>query len=245
MDYRNFYSTNLWRLDDFLKMLPGVKPRKARERLKSWQAALSEEYLNDTWSGVEREVYKIDISKSLTLYERDFDNIFVGEDYLAKRITPHGARILCQVYKEGLFETNGRVSEFLVPLGVQDYIDSAESILEKQNVENALKKEAREKYEQRLINFESIKESEFSYCLLEDVFVKKFGYKGGHHTLKIGGINVTKSLSLNYSNSGLSSDWQVTFSWINDDGAHKTIQRDSVYSGNRRNDADRNYGLHE
>ncbi|PSW81905.1 hypothetical protein CTN03_07745 [Photobacterium angustum] len=245
MDHRIFETQNLLRLNDFLKMLPSVKPRKAREVIKSWQEDIFELIIADTWSQEEKERYEIVISDCLTIQSSDFEHIFHGDESEAKRITPYGAQLLCQAYKAGLFETKARLSEYIVPIEVQEYIDSTNAILSKQEGDRVHRQNKREHYENKISNLELIREAEFSYTLLNDVFVKKFGFKGNHHVLKIGGVDVTKSLSLYRSNSGLSSDWQVTFSWIGLDGEHKQLRKDSFYSGNRRNDSERNYGLHE
>ncbi|KOO12846.1 hypothetical protein AKJ18_21720 [Vibrio xuii] len=221
MDHTVFEARNLVRLDDFLKMLPSVKPRKAREVIKSWQEDILEQILADMWSDEEKEQYEISVSDSLMLKSSDFEHIFHGDESSAKRITPYGAQLICEAYKAGLFETKARLSEYLVPIEVQEYINSTNAILSKQEADRTLRQNEREQYENKVSNLELIRETEFSYSLLNDVFIKNFGLKGGQHVLNIGGIEVTKYLSLYRSNSGLSSDWQVTFSWVGLDGEYK------------------------
>ncbi|MCD9527568.1 hypothetical protein [Photobacterium carnosum] len=245
MDHRIFETRSLLRLDDFLKMLPSVKPRKAREVIKSWQEDIFEQIIADTWSEEQKEQYEIVVSDNLTIQSSDLEHIFHGDELEAKRITPYGTQLICQAYKAGLFETKARLSEYIIPIEVQEYIDSTNVILSKQEADRARRQNSREHYENKISNLELICEDEFSYTLLNDVFVKKFDFKGNHHMLNIGGVDVTKSLSSYCSNSGLSSDWQVTFSWFGLDGEHKQLRKDSLYSGNRRNDSERNYGLHE
>lgn len=61
--------------------------------------------------------------------------------------------------------------------------------------------------------------------------------------LVVEGVEVTKSL-INYtSNSRKSSDWQVTFSWVDADGVRQSVIKESQYKDNRNNDSDRNWGL--
>ncbi|EKP0262779.1 hypothetical protein JFQ93_004146 [Aeromonas sobria] len=245
MEYRIFEGNYLLRLDELLRMLPNVKPRKAREVIKAWQHELFDKILINSCSDAEKEYHEIEVSDNLTLKASDFEHIFFDCESSAKRITPYGAQIVCQAYKEGLFETKTRMSEFLIPSEVQEYIGSTDSIISKQNANNLLRQKERDEYEKKISNVESINENEFSYTLLSDVFSKKIGFKGTCCVLEIGRIKVTKSLSLYRSNSGRSSDWQVTFSWLGSDGKYKTLRKNSIYSENRRNDADRNYGLHE
>jgi len=61
----------------------------------------------------------------------------------------------------------------------------------------------------------------------------------------IGGIEVEKLVSVYKSNSGKSSDSNVTFTWRSFDGQYHCIEKESIYSNNRRNDAERNWGLPE
>lgn len=91
---------------------------------------------------------------------------------------------------------------------------------------------------------DTVPEREFRLSLLNDIFFKHKG--GGSHTMMIGGLTVNKSLLGGYSsNSGKSRDWSYNYTWTSADGTKKVISRESDFQHNRRNDADRNYGLHE
>ena len=61
--------------------------------------------------------------------------------------------------------------------------------------------------------------------------------------LEVDGTKVTKSLARHPSNSGKSYDWEVSFSWIDVDGKPRSLTKESRFKDNRRNDADRNWGL--
>lgn len=69
------------------------------------------------------------------------------------------------------------------------------------------------------------------------------GIKNG--SLNVDGFTVTKHLRRYTSNSGKSWDWEVTFTWINERDETEVVTKPSQYKGNRRNDADRNWGLPE
>ncbi|MDX8465736.1 hypothetical protein RFM26_08575 [Mesorhizobium sp. VK23B] len=82
-----------------------------------------------------------------------------------------------------------------------------------------------------------------NYRLLDSVF---FALKGpGEGTLVLAGIQVTKSLAGYSSNSGMTTGWQVTFSWTGSDGRGWLIKKVPSEASNRRNDPERNWGLYE
>ena len=63
--------------------------------------------------------------------------------------------------------------------------------------------------------------------------------------MMIGGIKVNKFLLRHESNSGRSHDWEVIFTWESKDGPPKSLKKESRFGNNRRNDAERNWGLPE
>lgn len=83
----------------------------------------------------------------------------------------------------------------------------------------------------------------WDHSLMNEVFFKGLGKGGGSMTLA--GIAVTKSLLSYQSNSGKSTSWKVSFSWVGSDGKHHVNDNNPAFAANRRNDPDRNWGLHE
>ncbi|MER9585252.1 hypothetical protein [Mesorhizobium sp. M0276] len=82
-----------------------------------------------------------------------------------------------------------------------------------------------------------------NYRLLDRLF---FALKGsGDGTLVLAGIIVTKSLVGYSSNSGKTTGWRVSFSWTASDGQKRLIEKVPPEADNRRNDPERNWGLHE
>lgn len=59
----------------------------------------------------------------------------------------------------------------------------------------------------------------------------------------IGGVEVSKTVRVRTSNFGKSRDSEVTFTYVDSDGETVVLEKESMYSGNRRNDANRNHGL--
>jgi hypothetical protein len=90
-----------------------------------------------------------------------------------------------------------------------------------------------------------VKESDFAdNRLLDDIFWKNA--PKGQGTLKLAGIDVTKTVQAYSSNSGKSTGYEVTFHWTGSDGERRTSgtgRPSEAY--NRRNDEERNWGLHE
>ena len=84
---------------------------------------------------------------------------------------------------------------------------------------------------------------DFSYELLNDVFIEQCGYFVGTQNLILDSLEVFKNVCPYKSNSGKSIDYEVKFYWINKDGNQHVITKKSRYSNNRRNDELRNWGL--
>lgn len=90
-----------------------------------------------------------------------------------------------------------------------------------------------------------VRESDFNdNRLMDRIFFAHAGKGSG--TLTLAGIQVTKSLRGFSSNSGKTTGWQATFSWIGNDGVrHDSGSALPPEAFNRRNDEERNWGLHE
>lgn len=92
-------------------------------------------------------------------------------------------------------------------------------------------------------NLADVREEDFSYELLNQIFIDKIGLKMGMSKMTIGDIDVTKNVSKHYSNTRKSSDYEVRFSWISENGEKKNIANPSIYKENRKSDPERNWGL--
>jgi hypothetical protein len=93
-----------------------------------------------------------------------------------------------------------------------------------------------------LANPETIVEAEFTWSLLNAVF---FRHGKDTREMVVGGRPVSKHLHPFRSNSGKSTDFNVTFTWKSTDGTARQLEKQSLYESNRRNDEDRNWGLPE
>lgn len=156
------------------------------------------------------------------------------------RISPRGAKTLLQIYNNGdLILQKGKV------------ISEASEIVDYINKEAYFKKkvdEMREKIkrERMLIECpEKIKEEDFTYELLDEVFYKVYGPIRGEKTIILDGIKVTKVVSVYKSNTAKSQDSEVRIRWIDSNGKIHEYGKNSMHKGNRRNDPNRNWGLPE
>jgi len=235
----------LMRLSDFIKLLPNVKPLKARAKLKEWRDEIYEQIMQDTFADKEREIYEVNIGKGIVLSSDDFEHIFYGDEFSATKITPHGAEILIKIYCAGFFELTPRKGTEKVPNKGVDYSKSEHQLLIKQKLAEEAENEKSREYATLIDCPQNIKPENFTYSLLNDVFMRHIGLKAGCYSMNIGGIEVTKYVHMHTSNSGKNRDSEVTFTWVDPDGNKQKIEKQSSYSQNRRNDPDRNWGLHE
>ena len=68
----------------------------------------------------------------------------------------------------------------------------------------------------------------------------------GQGTLRLGGIDVTKTVRSYPTNSGKNNGYEVTFHWTGSDGQSRSSGTGRPPEAfNRRNDEERNWGLHE
>lgn len=65
----------------------------------------------------------------------------------------------------------------------------------------------------------------------------------GSSSLRLAGVEVTKTLARYPSNSGKSHGWGVSFAWTGSDGVPRGSSSLPPEAGNRRNDAERDWGL--
>ncbi|SMN17585.1 hypothetical protein CRYPA_859 [uncultured Candidatus Thioglobus sp.] len=232
-------------LEDVIKSLPNVKPRKARARLKEWQEEIFHQIMEDSFANKELSVYKTIIGQGDILTSDDFEHIFYGGEYFATKITPHGAKLLIEIYNSELLELNPHKTIENIPQVIVEYSKSEESIFEKQRLSKEAENKKNQEYNLLINNPQNVNPKTFNYTLLNDIFIKHIGFKSGSYSMSIGSVDVTKSVLMYTSNSGKSRDGKVTFTWVDLDGNNHKLEKPSYYSDNRRNDPERNWGLHE
>lgn len=79
--------------------------------------------------------------------------------------------------------------------------------------------------------------------LINSVFIANIGTGSG--SMVLAGITVHKQVNGYKSNSGKSTGWRVRFDWTGSDGQPRHSETVPPQADNRRNDPDRDWGLHE
>lgn len=167
-------------------------------------------------------------------------------------VMPSGAAKLTELYRRGLLYTSGKkpgqVQQWLI-----DYAAASESDVmnrskalwirdfEAADQAEATRLALSQVERAQLRNLAAFQEPEFTYALLDAIFWENIGK--GYGELVIGGIQVRKSVLTYTSNSGKSRSSEVEFTWVSPSGELKSLLKESRYAGNRRNDADRDWGL--
>lgn len=149
---------------------------------------------------------------------------------------PDAAAAILQAYKDGMLpmqrgKTPSHASE------AEAYVNDAEP----------LREEIRERRRKKdcVDDVSLVRESDFhDHHLMNRIFFKNSG--PGPGSLTLAGIVVSKDIRSFSSNSGKSTGYESTFTWTGSDGvAHSSGSGLPSEAFNRRNDENRNWGLHE
>lgn len=227
---------------DAIDLLPNVKPRKAKRLLDNIREYFLEMYCHDD------EPYEPYDIKGMLITESDYQMMMViADDYWGEvdYITPEGAAILIRMYRKGCFELKKRNDCLGDTQELEEYAASGERLFSQHAVlkEHDKQQRAQELYWKE--HPEELPEDKFTASRLNAI-MWHHNVIGTHSSMDIGGITVTKEVSQYKSNSGKSHDNEVVLKWIGSDGIpREEYLRTSSYRNNRRNDADRNWGLHE
>ncbi len=234
-EYEEKISERYMTLSSALKCLQGVMPNKSKK--------LIEDALEIKYTPGLQEIYSRYIVGKTELTEEEYQELWIetftyyGETI---RISPAGAKTLLKLYCDGdlILKKGVEISEETT---LKDYIAREREFKEKAG---KLRQDG-EKRKFLLSNPDKVKEGDFSYELLNELFFRHLGPARDAQTMVIDGITVTKNITLYRSNSGKSHDFAVTISWTGSDGKYQQLKKGSIYEGNRRNDAERNWGLPE
>jgi len=234
--------TKLLLLSEAMAQMPGVKTRSTKDLIKSWERKTGG--VRSTAKGIKvQKRQAVDIG-GLTiepdvLFEMHYsDGAQGGKD----AVSPRAAKILIELYLCGRLETKTKPVT-LEGVG-QELIDYSKSKLTLKEILNAGKAEEDRKREARLARLNrplgQIRESELTESFLHDLFLH---HKVSNGALTVAGLEISKTLTRSSSNSGKSHDWNESFSWTGSNGEPHHIASQGAFSANRRNDADRNWGL--
>ena len=225
------------------KMLPNVKPRVVSSILNSLLDSImgQVDILNMTADTPEPTIEYCGI----TLSSSDIHSIRDTPDFGRIKTTPQGARILISLYQAGgLFsERDKKAKVEAVHDELIAYSESEAALIDETLAIKEAERKVKEEREERIKNPQNLSVTDFTYSLLNDIFFAHLGKCTGQQEMNIGGIPVTKTVLPHRSNSGKSHDFEVVFTFTDENGESQRIIKNSMYAGNRRNDADRNHGL--
>lgn len=244
MKWNSDHVSVLLKRQDAVALLPNVKPRKAKWLLDDIQSHFLNEQMTAIYSGkIDLKPYEIN---GLTITEHDYRVMDVtsddgrGDDIYY--ITPEGAALLVKMYHAGCFELKGKPGS---TEELEKYAASGEELLAAYAAKAELVARKIAQQERWKEHPEELPEGQFTPSLLNAI-MWHHGVKGMHVSMEIGGITVTRRVSRHKSNSGKTSDNTVVFTWTSCDGNPRELTlKKSAYEKNRRNDADRNWGLPE
>jgi len=237
-------------LIEVLKLLPGVKPNNAKEYIM--QSLVEPNFtmtkttkklriINPPKRIGERKYNNREIDEICHEEENDFGNVTICT-------SPVGAKLVLEMYQNGYLPMKSKAGDAVPDQKLIDYITREESYKQDEKVHKLemrkviqQQKKAQERRNMLIEHPETVQESDFTYSLLNDIFFYHHGK--GEATLNIGGIDVTKSLYLYFSNSRKSRSWEVSYSWTSPNGEQRELRKESQYKYNRYNDEDRNWGL--
>ncbi len=155
--------------------------------------------------------------------------------YATREVGPDAAAAILAAYRAGRLPMKAKA----VPSDAPE----AEAYLERRDALLAEIAERRRR-DAALRDPSLVREADFSdESFLDAVFHRHVGE--GTASMTLAGILVTKTLSRHPSNSGKTHGWAVTFSWTGSDGERRSSGREPPEASNRRNDSERNWGLHE
>lgn len=221
-------------LRDALKLLPGVMPNKSKWLIdEAFEIIIGANFetIEPSYQ-VGGTILTPDERKELYIETENFYGTTVI------RTSPKGAKVLLRLYYNGdLILKKGQ--KVVKETELQTYIDKETYFLEEAD---RIRRE-REHRQFLIENPDQIKEAEFCYSLLNTVLYRHRG--PGDQSMILDGIEVEKIVTTYRSNSGKSKDSEVIIRWTGSDGTPHKLTKESMYSGNRRNDPDRNWGLPE
>lgn len=241
-----------------LALLPNIKPILARRLLKNLKDDFDNELVSAIAQGApwaEARSYEPEVDDNgipmpyppdprqrelklgVIITAAEIEEGFTGDS--PARVTPEGAALLLRLYDAGLFELKLSHAGRGDPANLRAYAASRPALLALA-IRN---EEARRAHAVLVKHPERIAEADFTYELLNHVFIEHYGLRGGTTRMEIGGLLVTKEVFTYPSNSGKSHDSKVTFSWVSQDGTTREFHKPSLFAGNRRNDPERNWGL--
>ena len=217
-------------LTRFVALLPGAKPRVFKGAIET-----------DSFNPISADPNALTFEyQGIVVTFEQYEEFLVLNDNDTPCLTPAGAAWVLELYAKGLIPMR-RKSAGTPPDEAIAYSRSHDDLVRQTEQRRAQARAAAEAYAAKLANPGAIPESEFTYSLLNDLSFR-VRREGGPCEFDAGGLRITKHVATLRSNSGNTEDSSVSFQWRSNGELH-TISKESRFAGNRRNDAERNWGL--
>lgn len=145
------------------------------------------------------------------------------------------AASILAAYKDSRLPMQKGVKPTAAPL-VEEYIAGSDKIREEV---------AERKRRERAVKDTSLilERDLVDHSFIDRVFFENIG--PGPGSMVLAGITVRKEVIGHKTNSGQNTGWRVRFDWVGSDGQPRHSEVVPPEASNRRNDPDRNWGLHE
>lgn len=231
----------IMRLRDALRSLPGVKPLSAMKLIGEWiEDALAP--CCEPGYDPDGEPLAVDIGGNRILLAA-LEEAKQEEDFSAYKTSPQGAQLLLSLYADKALPMTGPPGEPAETLVA--YAADGRSFREVNEAERARARITREARAALLSDPSGVSLDSLTPELVNDFFFFHGKNKMGHATMMIGGVEVSRTVLLYKSNSGATRGYSVELRWKGPDGAEVVHKQSTPYEANRRNDAERNWGLPE
>lgn len=231
----------IMRLRDALKMLPGVKPVSAMKLIGEWiEDGLSP--CCEPGYDPDGEPLAVDVGGKKILLTA-LDEVKQEEYFSAYKTSPQGAQLLLSLYADRVLPMSGPPGEPAEAL--VGYAADGRGFRELHDAERTRARIKREAKEALLSDPAAISPDALTPELVNDFFFFHGKNKMGHETMEIGGLEVSRTVQLYKSNSGSKRGYSVELRWKSPDGGEVVHKQRTPFADNRRNDADRNWGLPE
>lgn len=258
MKWNSQNAHHLMALTDAISALDNVKPRKAIRLLKDAKEAFFDQicrHMIDQKCALHEktdleEFSPHEIGPDFFITWDEIEQIMVEgaeDDWGNTRlyITPEGAKILIKLYSAEVFELKKKRDGISTPVELIAYSKKQRALESKFVEEQELNQQEKEQELYWEEHPSELPESLFTPSRLNRIMFKNVGL-GLSTSMEIGGIKICKNVHYYTSNSGGRRDCDVFFEWVGSDGnKHKEHLRHSTFKNNRRNDSERNWGLHE
>ncbi|WP_277352482.1 hypothetical protein [Achromobacter anxifer] len=231
----------IMRLRDALKMLPGVKPVSAMRLIDEWIEEALAPCCEPGYDPDGAPLSAVVADKVILLTE--LEEVKKEDYFSAFKTSPKGAQLLFSLYADGALPMNGPPGE--PDEALISYAADGRAFREVHEAERARARITREAKAALLSDPSAVSPDSLTPELVNDFFFFHRKNKMGHETMRIGGIDVSRSVRLYKSNSGANRGYSVELRWTGFDGVEVVHEQNTPYESNRRNDPDRNWGLPE